>query len=100
MTWTMPLRRTILHFSQRTLTDACTFMLPFRPPATGQQTAPARDSPTTYCTTRDPSLSNSLLQPVSDPPPGQIVRRQLDCHPIPGQDLDEVKPQLARDVTQ
>src|SRR6266545_8254294 len=66
-----PLRRTILQCSQIFFTDVRTFM----------GAAPS-------------------LVPVDDPAAGQVVRRQLDRHLVPRQDLDEVHPHLARDVGQ
>src|SRR6516165_3080566 len=41
---------------------------------------------------------NSLLEPIGDPAPGQVVRRQLDLHAVARQDPDEVHPHLAADV--
>src|SRR5215831_9938224 len=70
MTRTTPLRCTILHLAQIFLTDARTFTM------------------------------GSLLVPVNDPTPRQVVRRQLDEDLVPRQDADEVLPHLARDVRQ
>src|SRR5262249_867346 len=42
----------------------------------------------------------SLLEPVGDPAPREVVGRQLDLHPVAGQDPDEVHPHLAADVGQ
>src|SRR5882724_4804182 len=40
----------------------------------------------------------SLLEPIGDPAPGEVVRGQLDLHPIARQDADEVHPHLPADV--
>src|SRR2546425_5899152 len=68
-----PRRLTILQCSQRTLIDGRTFI--------------ARSS--------SPS---SLLEPISDPATGEVVRRQLDLHTVAGQDANEVHPHLPADV--
>src|SRR5882724_613990 len=65
---TTPRRLTILQCSQRTLTDGRTFI---------------------------PLL---LLEPVRDPAPREVVRRQLDLHAVPRQDADEVHAHLAAHV--
>src|SRR3990172_9652415 len=70
MTITTPWRRTILQRSQRALTDAETF--------------------TRFL----------LLESIRDPAAREVVGRQLDAHPIAGQNADEVHPQLAADVRQ
>src|SRR5436309_11622516 len=44
--------------------------------------------------------SGWLLVAVDDPSPRQVVGRQLHCHLVAGQDLDEVHAHLARDVGQ
>src|SRR6266849_1597841 len=44
------------------------------------------------------SKSILLLEPVGDPAPGEVVRRQLDLHAIARQDPDEVHPHLPADV--
>src|SRR5947199_749068 len=44
------------------------------------------------------SIEIRLLEPIGDPAPGQVVRRQLDLHAIARQDPDEVHPHLAADV--
>src|SRR5437667_7377952 len=68
---TTPLRRTTLQLSQIRVTEAFTFMaLPF------------------------------LFVAVDDAPAGEIVSRELHRDLVPGQDLDEVHPHLARDVGQ
>src|ERR1039458_6204363 len=72
MTTTRPWRRMILHFSQIALTLGRTFT----------------------------SLSSSLssrcracsLVPVGDPPPAQVIRRDLPLHLVAGQDPDPVHP--------
>src|SRR5205085_12692401 len=76
MTITVPWRRMTLQLSQRALTEALTFngsstRVPWRP-VTGPR----------------------LLQAVGNPPPGQVVGRQLDPDAIPWQDPDEVHPEL------
>src|SRR5438034_4239090 len=65
---TTPRRLTILQCSQRTLTDGRTF------------------------------ISSLLLEPVRDPAPCEVVRRQLDLHAVPRQDADEVHAHLAAHV--
>src|ERR1700675_3066051 len=71
MTITVPARRTILHFSQRALTDARTFTwLP------------------------------ALLESIRDPAPRQVIRRKFDADPVARQDADEVHAELAADVGQ
>src|SRR5437879_2997916 len=67
MTRTTPDRRTILQFSQRTLTDGRTFT----------------------------TLLPTLFEPICDPAAGQIVRRQLDLDPVTGKNADEVHAHLA-----
>src|SRR5438105_7462026 len=42
----------------------------------------------------------SLLVPVDDAAPAEIVRRQLHGHLVAGQDANEVHAHLARDVRQ
>jgi hypothetical protein len=37
-----------------------------------------------------------LALPKDDPPPGQVVGRQFDLDPVPGQDLDIVHPHFPR----
>src|SRR4051794_18022093 len=71
MTITVPWRRMTLQLSHRVLTDALTF--------TG-------------------FLDLLLLQAVGDPTPREVVGRQLHADPVPGQDPDEVHPELAADV--
>src|SRR6266550_225350 len=44
--------------------------------------------------------SSSLAVPVDDPPPLQIVRRELHQHPISREDPDVIHPHLPRDVGQ
>src|SRR5256712_3303965 len=39
-----------------------------------------------------------LFEPVRDPAPREVVRRQLDLHPIAREDPDEVHPHLAAHV--
>src|SRR5437667_288698 len=70
MTRTTPDRRTILQFSQRTLTDGRTFT----------------------------TLLPTLFEPVCDPAAGQVVRRQLDLDPVTGKNTDEVHAHLAAHV--
>src|SRR5947207_1577095 len=41
-----------------------------------------------------------LLKAIGDAAAGQVIRRQLDQHPISRQDLNEVQPDLARDMRQ
>jgi hypothetical protein len=72
MTITTPWRRMILQRSQRALTDAETFTL----------------------------SANLSSHSIGDPAAREVVGRQLDADPIPGQDADEVHPQLAADVGQ
>src|SRR5581483_7981923 len=69
MTRSTPCRRMILHFSQRFLMEARTRMA----------TAP-------------------LSEPIRDPAPRQVVRRQLDEHTVARQDLDEVEADLPGNV--
>ena len=66
---TTPLRRTTLQLSQILVTEAFTFIaVPF------------------------------LFVAVDDAPASEIVGRQLHRDLVPGQNLDEVHPHLARDV--
>src|SRR4051795_7446502 len=44
------------------------------------------------------SISASSPMPVDDPRAVEVVRRDLDAHPIPRQDPDAEAPHLARDV--
>src|SRR3954467_4039662 len=44
------------------------------------------------------SISASSPMPVDDPRAVEVVRRDLDAHPIPGQDPDAEPAHLARDV--
>src|SRR5215217_782139 len=44
------------------------------------------------------SISASSSMPVDDPRAVEVVRRDLDAHPIPRQDQDAEAPHLARDV--
>src|SRR3954451_24841397 len=73
--------------------------------------APARTtaaSSPSQRTTREPgrrssaapiaSISASSPMPVDDPRAVEVVRRDLDAHPIPRQDPDAETPHLARDV--
>ena len=71
MTITVPWRRMTLQLSHRVLTDALTF--------TG-------------------FLDLCLLEAIRDATPGEVVGRQLNADPVPGQDPDEVHPELAADV--
>src|SRR5207244_13405723 len=41
---------------------------------------------------------SELFEPVRDPAPREVVRRQLDLHPIAREDPDEVHPHLAAHV--
>src|SRR6266403_1569665 len=70
ITRTTPDRRTILQFSQRTLTDGRTFTM----------------------------LLPTLFEPICDPAAGQVVGRQLDLDPVTGKDADEVHAHLAAHV--
>src|SRR4029450_10275083 len=81
MTITVPWRRMTLQLSQRALTEALTF----------------NGSSTRACLWR---ARRGLLQPVRDPAPGEVVRRQLDPDAVTRQDPDEVHPELAADVGQ
>src|SRR5680860_1650416 len=54
---------------------------------------PTRGSPPSFG-----FLPGSLLVPVGDPSPIQVVRGQLDLHAIARQDADVVPAHLARDV--
>src|SRR5437016_2562330 len=47
---------------------------------------------------RTPIISSLLLEPVRDPAPCEVVRRQLDLHAVPRQDADEVHAHLAAHV--
>src|SRR4051794_32136147 len=49
---------------------------------------------------RAPSCAPSSLVPVGDSSPVEVVRRQLDLYPVPGQDADVVPPHLAGDVSE
>jgi hypothetical protein len=80
MTITVPWRRMTLQLSQRALTEALTFNVSS---SLGSSRSTGRS-----------------LQPVGDPTAGQVVWRELDPDAVPGQDPDEVHPQLARDVGQ
>src|SRR3954452_16294685 len=46
------------------------------------------------------SISASSPMPVDDPRAVEVVRRDLDAHPIPRQDPDAEAPHLARDVSE
>src|SRR5947209_17952122 len=60
MTWTTPWRRMILHRSHIFFTDGLTF------------------------------IALLLAVPVHDPSPGEVVRAELDKHPIAREDADVV----------
>lgn len=47
-----------------------------------------------------PELGGGLLVAVGDPPPAEIVGRQLHLHPIPFEHTDVVLPHLAGEVRQ
>src|SRR6267143_1204984 len=84
---TTPLRRTTLQCSQILVTDAFTFIA-----ASPGAIPPPRRLP--------PRGRRAVLVSIDDPPAIQIVGRQLHRDLVPGQDLDEVHPHLARDVRQ
>ena len=46
------------------------------------------------------SLLQPLLESVCDATAREVIRRQLDTDTVPGQDADEVHPQLSADVCQ
>src|SRR4051812_2434092 len=46
------------------------------------------------------SRHRELLVPIGNPSPVQVVGRELDLHPIAGQDADVVPAHLARDVAE
>jgi hypothetical protein len=69
MTRTTPWRRITLHFSQRRLTEALTFM----------------------------AVSHSLVT-VGDSSSGKIIRRKLNLHLNSGKDANEINANLARDM--
>jgi len=73
MTRTTPLRRTILHFSQRRLMEARTFI---------------------YRSVPVP------IETIGYPTTGQVVWGELHQHPVAWEDADEVEPDLARGVSQ
>src|SRR5690349_14764805 len=81
MTITRPCRRMIRHLLQIFFTLGLTF------------------------TTYSPRYSNQryrafrLLVSVDDPAATQVVRAQLDDHPVVGQDPDVVHPHLAADMS-
>src|SRR5919199_292913 len=60
--------------------------------ARGRPAAPGADR--AYLCRRRPSL----LVPVRDPAAIEVVRRELDLHPVAREDADVVAPHLARDV--
>src|SRR5512147_3133066 len=80
MTITVPWRRMTLQLSQRALMEALTF--------------------NASSSLGSPREAGRSLQPIGDSTPRQVVRRKLDPDAVPGQDPDEVHPQLARDVGQ
>src|SRR5690349_17317168 len=80
MTITVPWRRITLQLSQRALMEALTF-----------------NASSSIGTSRGTGRS---LQSIGDAAAGQVVGRKLDPNAVPGQDPDEVHPQLARDVGQ
>src|SRR3954454_2972976 len=81
---TRPWRRITLHLSQIFLTLGLTFMMRPRGLPARLVAPPVRDA--------------SLLVPVDDPTPGQVVRRELDDDPVLGEDPDVVLSHLAADV--
>src|SRR5512141_1795011 len=76
MTITVPWRRMTLQLSQRALTEALTF----------------------NGSSMSVSGSLSSLQAVRDPPPGEVIGRELDADPVAREDPDEVHPQLPADM--
>src|SRR3954447_2180798 len=74
MTRTVPWRRITLHFSHIFFTEGRTFTLR--------------------------SCFSWLLVPVGDATPAEVVGRELDLHPVAGEDPDVVHPHLPRDVRQ
>src|SRR2546421_2397428 len=80
MTITDPWRRITLQLSQRALTEALTFNVS-----------------SSIGTSRGTGRS---LQSIGDAAASQVVGRKLDPDAVPGQDPDEIHPQLARDVGQ
>ncbi len=43
-----------------------------------------------------PIIRSRLFEPISNAATGQVVRGQLDQHPITGENPDEVHPDLSR----
>src|SRR5947209_10528648 len=72
MTRTVPWRRITLHFSHILFTEGRTFMRR--------------------------SCFSWLLVPVGDATPAEVVGRELDLHPVAGEDPDVVHPHLPGDV--
>src|SRR5690348_16851571 len=83
MTMTRPCLRMTRHLLQIFFTLGLTFMGP---------------SPVVLRSAQP--LTNLLLVPVDDPAAAQVVRAQLDDHPVVGQDPDVVHPHLAADMSE
>src|SRR5215472_3954582 len=78
---TRPCRRMIRHLLQIFFTLGLTFMADLLPDQV-----------------RCPFSPRNLLVPVHDPAAAQVVRAELDDHPVARQDPDVMHPHLAADV--
>src|SRR5262249_1924139 len=81
MTRKTPRLRMILQFSQIRFTETRTFMVSVRLSPPGNRSPPHRRT--------DPRAPAGRSLPVDDPALRQVVRRDLQGHPIAGQDADE-----------
>src|SRR5437870_4965905 len=96
MTMTRPCRRMIRHLLQIFFTLGLTFI----PGLLINRAAPGVLVSLVPCVPSGPEPGGVSLVPVDDAPAAQVVRAQLDDHPVVGEDPDVVHPHLPADVSQ